>query len=81
MKTENFTTIVLTAEEGKFLTQSGDTDILDRIVATTVAIGRSDSPDKWHEITAEEAESIRAAQEEERKRIQQEMELSADKRS
>ena len=56
MKTEEFTTIMLTADEGHFLTEREDVPILQRTVATTVAVGRNDSAENWVEISAEEAE-------------------------
>lgn len=59
MKTEEYTTTVLTPEEGHLLTQSGDVDIRERIVATSVALGRNDSAEGWREITEAEGEEYR----------------------
>ena len=56
MKTEEIKTIVLTPEEGHFLTQSVDVDIRERLIVDIVALGRHDTPDAWREITNSEAE-------------------------
>lgn len=64
MKTEEFKTIILKADEGKFLTQTKDVDITERIVSDTIALGRFSSPDDYKEITAEEAEAIKKEKEE-----------------
>lgn len=57
MKQEQFTTTILTAARGKFLTQAtSDIDISERIIATKIALGKNDSPDNWCEISAEDAE-------------------------
>lgn len=55
---KDFNTTVITAEEGKYLTQSFDLDIENRVIATTVALGKNDSVDNWKEITKEEGDSI-----------------------
>lgn len=56
MKSKKFTTTVLTADEGMFLTNSGeDIDIKERVIARTVALGKYDSASNYKEITAEEA--------------------------
>lgn len=60
MKTEEFTTVILRAESGKFLTQTADVPINERAVAETVAVGRNDSPDNWKEIEADEAAEWKA---------------------
>lgn len=67
MDISNYTTIVLSSQEGMFLTQVDAMEIEDRIVATRVALGSNDSPDNWKEITAEEAESINKLKEDARK--------------
>lgn len=59
MKTEEFTTTVLTPEEGHLLTQVADVDIRERIVATSVALGRNDTAAGWREITEAEGEAYR----------------------
>lgn len=58
MTQENFTTVILKADEGMFLTQKGEPE--RRSIAGTVYLGRGDSPDNWVEITAEEAERYKA---------------------
>lgn len=55
---KDFNTTVITAEEGKYLTQSFDLDIENRVIATTVALGKNDSVDNWKEITKEEGNTI-----------------------
>lgn len=55
MKQETFTTIVLHAEEGKFLTQAADVPIEARVIGTTIALGKNDSPENWKEISAYKA--------------------------
>lgn len=52
---ESFTTVILKANEGFYLTQKDtNIDIKDRIIATTLALGKNDSVDNWIEITQEE---------------------------
>lgn len=59
MKQTSFTTIIIEAEEGKFLTQvSNDIDINERVIGKKIAIGSNDSPDNWCEITADEKEQF-----------------------
>lgn len=67
MDISSYTTIIITPQEGMFLTQVDAMEIEDRIVATCVALGSNDSPDNWKEITAEEAESINKLKEEARR--------------
>lgn len=62
MKQEEFTAIIIEAEEGHLLTQAADVEITERIVCRKVALGRYDSPENWKEITEEEAAGIRAEQ-------------------
>ena len=63
MKTDEFKTIILTADPGMYLTRKQCDDPAEAEIATTAAIGRNDSPDNWKEITAAEAEELRAARE------------------
>lgn len=67
MITSEFKTIIINAESGKYLTQKDDVDIENRVIASTIALGKNDSVDNYKEITEEEAEAIRTAQEEARK--------------
>lgn len=62
MVQSEFKTIILTAEEGKYLTQNFDVDIEKRVIGTTIALGKNDSVDNWKEITKEEADTIKQAQ-------------------
>ena len=64
MVQSEFNTIILKADEGKYLTQLSDVNIENRVVASTIAIGKNDSPNNWKEITKEEADAIIKAQEE-----------------
>lgn len=61
MNTANYTTTILTPDEGKFLTQVQDVDIEQRIVADRIALGTNDSPENWREITKAEADEYHAA--------------------
>lgn len=58
MKIENYTTTVINAEEGNYLTQVADVDIMKRLIVRTVALGRYDSAENWKEIPEEEAQSL-----------------------
>lgn len=67
MVQNEFKTTVLNVEEGKYLTQSFEVDLLERVVASTIALGKFDSVDNWKEITKEEGDTIREQQAEARK--------------
>lgn len=67
MDISSYTTIIVTSQEGMYLTQVDDVDIEERVIATTVAIGANDSASNWKEITSAEAESINKLKEEARK--------------
>ena len=59
MKKTSFTTIILTASKGKYLTQAtSDIDIQDRVICNQVALGKNDSPDNWCEISKADAEEF-----------------------
>lgn len=62
MTSENYTSIVLTADEGYCLTQTADVDIKDRVVASKVALSKHSTVDDWKEITKEKADQIIAQQ-------------------
>lgn len=65
MKTTEFTTTILKPDEGKYLTQkAADVEIKDRIIATTIALGKNDSIDNYIEIDAETAEEYKRLQRE-----------------
>lgn len=64
MKTEQFTTTVITASEGYCLTQAADLEMAERVIVKKVALGRHDSPDNWKEIPRAEGEAILAAKRE-----------------
>lgn len=63
MVRSSYTTIVLTAAQGCYLTQANCADIRTAIITDRVYLAKSDSPDNWREISAEEADSIKAEQE------------------
>ena len=63
MKSNSYTTIIITPENGYYLTQSNDVELKDRIIASQIALGKNDSTDKWKEITIEEGNEIKAQQE------------------
>ncbi len=63
MKTNQFTTIVIEADENMYLTQANDVDIKDRIVASRIALGKFDSVDNYKEISKAEGDAIKEEQE------------------
>lgn len=67
MVQNEFKTTVIAAEEGKYLTQSFEVDIENRVVASTIALGKNDTVENWKEITKEEADTIRKQQAEAQK--------------
>lgn len=62
MTTENIQTMVMTAEEGYYLTQVADVDLAERIVASKVALSKFSTIDDWKEISKEEGDQIIAEQ-------------------
>jgi hypothetical protein len=57
MKTTNYTMRVLQAEEGKYLTQAKDVDIMERIItADKVYLAANAEVSDWIEISAAKAE-------------------------
>ena len=62
MVTSSYTTIVLTAAEGCYLTQVNCADIRAAVITERVYLANTDSPDNWREITAEQADDIKAQQ-------------------
>ncbi len=51
MKQTSFTTTILKADNGKYLTQTASVDIRERIIAKEVALGKNDVPANWREIS------------------------------
>lgn len=79
MTLNNSTTVIITPDEGKFLTQKADVEITDRAIATTVALGKGDSPDNWVEISKAQADEYKALKEkarEERRKAEEEARLT-----
>lgn len=69
----------LIAEEGQYITQANDIDIMDRLVLSKVILGKNHSKEEWKDISSEEASDIkneqqRIIEEEERKRQEEENE-------
>lgn len=63
MKTNEYKTTIITAADGKYITNADDIDIKDRLIATSIALGKFDSVDNYKEITKAEADELKAAQE------------------
>lgn len=66
MTQESFKTTVLRPSANHYLTQAGDVDIEERMIASVVALGRGDSIENYKEIDQAEADEIREAQAEAR---------------
>lgn len=63
MRQTSYTTRVMRADEGRYLTQAdGSIADKDRIVTDTVYLAVNADPADWREITADEADRIRRAQ-------------------
>lgn len=62
MKQTTYTTRVLIPEEGHYITQAEEVDIIHRIFSNKIFLAVNDSPSNWKEITADEAEILMAAQ-------------------
>lgn len=62
MTQESFNTTVLRPSSGHYLTQAGDVDIEERMIASVVALGANDSADNYVEIDEATAEGIRQNQ-------------------
>lgn len=63
MKQTNYTTRVLTAEPGHKLTEADEAVAMEaRTVTDRVYLAATDSPERWREITNEEADAILAAE-------------------
>lgn len=60
MRQTDYTTRVLEPEDGHFLTQAAQIPDSERLVTDRVYLAANDSPDAWREITAAEAEAIKA---------------------
>ncbi len=71
MKKSEFTTVIITADEGMYLTQSADVAISERIICTEVALGCNSSPGEWKEITKEEGDEYKSQIESYRKEREQ----------
>lgn len=64
MTTENYTSIVMTAEGDNYLTQIADVELSERIVATKIALSKFSTVDDWKEISKAEGDEIINAQNE-----------------
>jgi hypothetical protein len=58
MKESTYITKVLVPEEGHYITQAGEVDIMQRVLSKEVYLAVNDSPSNWKEITEEEANEI-----------------------
>lgn len=58
MKQQEYITRVITPEEGHFLTQAEDIDIMQRVFSKEIFLAVTDSPANWKEITEDEANII-----------------------
>ena len=54
---------VLRPKEGCLLTQSADVDVKERIFSEEIWLASTDSAENWKDITIEEADKIKKAQE------------------
>ena len=81
MASNNNTPIVIVPDEGKFLTQAADVEILDRIIASTIVLGKNDTRSNWIEIDQAQADEYRALKEkeiEERRKAEEEARLTKE---
>ena len=79
MESNNNTPIVIVPDEGKFLTQAADVEILDRIIASTIVLGKNDTRSNWIEIDQAQADEYMALKEkeiEERRKAEEEARLT-----
>lgn len=79
MKTREFTTTIIRADENMYLTQSAEVSIEKRIVCSEIALGCNSTPEEWKEITKGEADEINAAKEAYRK--EQEAKREAERKA
>lgn len=63
MKTNEYKTTIITAADGKYITNADDIDIKDRLIATSIALGKFDDAANYKEITKEEADELKKQQE------------------
>lgn len=81
MASNNNTPIVVVPDEGKFLTQAADVEILDRIIASTIVLGKNDTRSNWIEIDQAQADEYMALKEkeiEERRKAEEEARLTKE---
>lgn len=67
MTSENYSSVILKAKEGFYITEVDSIDIQNRTIATAIALGTNDSADNYKEITADEADELKRLQDEARK--------------
>ena len=60
MKHTTYTTRVIKPEEGFYLTQSEEVEVINRFFSKEIYLAVNDSPDNYTEITEEEANIIMA---------------------
>ena len=65
MTSENYSSVIIKAKEGFYITEVDDSmGSQNRTIATAVALGTNDSADNYKEITAEEADELKRLQDE-----------------
>lgn len=77
MKQQDYTTTILTADEGMVLTQAADVPLIERVFGSTVSLGRNDNVSNWCEITETEAEALKSEQKAELDRMALELEATS----
>ena len=60
MKQTEYSVQIIEAEEGKTLTQAAEVTLQERVFSKKLYLAVNDSPDKWKEITDEEAATLKA---------------------
>lgn len=76
MKQQDYTTTILTADEGMVLTQAGDVPLIERVFGSTVSLGSNDKVSNWCEITETEAHELKSEQKTELDRMALESEAT-----
>ena len=67
MISENYSSVIIKAKEGFYITEVDDSiDIQNRTIATAIALGTNDSADNYKEITSDEADELKRQQDEAR---------------
>lgn len=78
MVISNYTTRVLEASEGFFLTQTGDVELQDRVITKKVFLATTAKKEDWKEISKNEGEALLKQKEELRKNKRAEVAASIE---